>query len=210
MFITASREHAVDAFSLGALHYLVKPVTGAGVTGALRRRETHAGAHRSITLTVNRELHRVYLDNVVSIQSARHLVEVKLTDGRCFRVWQPVSEIEQLLDADFLKINRGIIVNMNQITCMDLETCSLSDGSVLPVKQRDRAVILKQYNDFLFHQLHLMAAAKRGSSVDPRRLGPFPLSGPCRHGPQGHDTNFRLLYAPYRRSLRCGSRRPRP
>ncbi len=162
VFITASREHAVDAFSLGALHYLVKPVTAAGVAETLRRREAHAAARRSITLVVNRQLHRVYLDSIVSVQSIRHLVEVRLTDGRCLRVWQPISEIERLLDADFLKINRGVIVNMNEITSMDLETCSLSDGSVLPVKQTDRALIRKQYSDFLFHELHLMTASKRG------------------------------------------------
>lgn len=161
VFITTSREHAIDAFRLMALHYLVKPVSQADVAEVLRRREARGGARRSITLNVNRERHRVYLDSIVFVQSAKHLVEVKLTDGRCLRVWQPISEIEQLLDGDFLKINRGVIVNMNEITSMDLETCSLSDGSVLPVKQKDRAVIRKQYSDFLFHELHLMAASKR-------------------------------------------------
>ena len=162
VFITASRNHAVEAFSLGALHYLVKPVTESDVAEALRRREARASARRSVTLPVNRELHRVYLDSIVSVQSIRHLVEVRLTDGRCLRVWQPISEIERLLDKDFLKINRGVIVNMNRITSMDLETCTLSDGSVLAVRQKDRAVIRRQYSDFLFNELRLMSASKRG------------------------------------------------
>ncbi len=68
----------------------------------------------------------------------------------------PVEQMVSIKSA-----NRGVIVNMNEITSMDLETCALSDGSVLPVKQKDRAVIRKQYSDFLFHELHLMAASKR-------------------------------------------------
>ncbi len=163
VFITTSLDHAVDAFRLQALHYLVKPVSREDLAEALRRREAAGSAPRpSLTLSVNRESHRVYLDQIVHIQSIRHAVEVTLTDGRCLRVWTPLSELEHMVDGNFLKINRGVIVNMNEITSMDLETCSLSDGSVLPVKQKDRAVIRRQYNDFLFHELHLMTASKRG------------------------------------------------
>ncbi len=161
VFITTSQQHAVDAFQLGALHYLVKPVTVEGVREALSRRNPPAKARPSITLKVNREINRVFLDTIVSIQSIRHLVEVKLTDGRCLRVWQPLSEIERLLNGDFLKINRGVVVNMNEVSRMDPETCVMSDGTVLPVKQWDRAAIRKQYDDFLINELHLMAASQR-------------------------------------------------
>lgn len=160
-FITTSQEHAVEAFSLGALHYLVKPVSRDDVAEAIRRKEARGASRRSITLNVNRERHRVYLDSIVFIQSARHLVEVKLKDGRCLRVWQPISEIEALLDKNFLKLNRGVVVNMNEISSMDPETCAMSDGTALPVKQRDRAAIRKRYDDFLFNELHLMAVSKR-------------------------------------------------
>lgn len=160
-FITTSREFAVEAYDLGALHYLVKPVTVEDVAEALRRKSPPSVVRPSITLKVNRESNRVYLDSIVSIQSARHLIEVKLKDGRCLRVWQPLSEIEAMLNGDFLKINRGVIINLNEVTRMDPETCTLSDGSLLPVKQRDRAAIRKRYDDFLINELHLMAASKR-------------------------------------------------
>ena len=35
VFVTTSREHAVDAFEVGAVHYLVKPVTTEGVRDLL-------------------------------------------------------------------------------------------------------------------------------------------------------------------------------
>lgn len=161
VFITTSREHAIDAFRLMALHYIVKPVSQADVAEALRRREAHGDARQSITLNVNRERHRVYLDSIVFIQSVRHLVEVRLKDGRCLRVWQPLSEIEPLLSRDFLKINRGVVVNLNEVSRMDPDTCAMSDGSLLPIKQRDRVAIRKRYDDFLFNELHILAASKR-------------------------------------------------
>lgn len=37
VFVTTSREHAVEAYSLSALHYLVKPVTTEGIREAFRR-----------------------------------------------------------------------------------------------------------------------------------------------------------------------------
>ena len=162
VFVTASREDAVDAFQLHALHYLVKPFSAEDVE-ALRRREAAHGAKRpSITVTVNRESTRVYLDDIVFIQSLRHAVEIRLADGQCLRVWQPISEVEGLLDRNFLKINRGLVINMDEVTHMGLDTCTMSDGTRLPVKKKDRAAIRRRYDDFLVNELHVMAEARRG------------------------------------------------
>ena len=163
VFITTSRDHAVDAFRLRALHYLVKPVSREDLAEALRRREAAGNAPRpSLTLSVNRESHRVYLDQIVHIQSVRHAVEVTLTDGRCLRVWTPRSELERMVDGNFLKINRGTIINMNEVSHMDIDTCFMSDGSCLSVTKKDRTELRERYNEFLINELHVMAAARRG------------------------------------------------
>lgn len=160
IFITASRDHAVDAFRLRALHYLVKPVTNAGVAEAMDRRRMREEQRPSIQLYVNRVLSRVRLDKIVFLRTTGHLVEVKLTDGQCLRVWQPLSELAGRLDSDFIELNRGVVVNLNEVQLMDQESCTMSDGTSLPLRRRERTDIRRRYNEFLVRELHSIAGPK--------------------------------------------------
>lgn len=153
-FVTTSREHAVDAFSLHALHYLVKPVTTQGVVETFRRlTELRAGQRKKISFAVGPERHTVYLDQVCLLENDDHGVNVSLSDGRRLKVWTSFHELEQKLDESFLKINRGIAVNMDYIVHMDPDTCTLRDGNRLPIAVRRSAAIRAAYDDFVFDQL---------------------------------------------------------
>ena len=153
-FVTTSREHAVDAFSLHALHYLVKPVTTEGVVETFRRlTELRARQRKKISFAVGSDRHTVYLDQVCMLENDDHGVEVSLADGRRLKVWTPFKEMEQKLDGSFLKINRGIIVNMDYIVHMGTNTCSLQDGNRLPIAVRRSTAIRAAYDDYVFDQL---------------------------------------------------------
>lgn len=154
VFVTTSREHAVDAFSLHALHYLVKPVTTEGVVEAFRRLTQLKSRQRpTITLTVGHDSHTVYLDEISYIQSINHATEVFLTRGRQIKVWMPLNELESRLGEAFLKINRGTIVNMEQIEQMGTSSCMLRDGTRLDFTRRERGTIRAAYDNYLFSRL---------------------------------------------------------
>lgn len=154
VFVTTSREHAVDAFSLHALHYLVKPVTTEGVAEAFRRLTQLKSRQRpAITLTAGRDSHTVYLDEIYYVQSVNHAAEVFLTRGRQIKVWTPLNELKSKLGEHFLKINRGTVVNMEQIEQMGIDFCMLRDGTVLGFSRRERRSVRAAYDDYLFSRL---------------------------------------------------------
>ena len=153
-FVTTSREHAVEAFSLHALHYLVKPVTTAGVVEAFRRLTELRGKRReTISFTVGANRHTVFLDQISLLENDDHAVNVSLSDGRRLKVWTSFGELEQKLNGSFLRINRGIIVNMDYIAQMGADTCILRDGSRLPIAVRQSTAIRAAYDDYVFDQL---------------------------------------------------------
>ena len=153
-FVTTSREHAVEAFSLHALHYLVKPVTTQGVVEAFRRLTELRGKQRqTVCFTVGGNRVTVFLDQICLLENDNHVVTVSLSDGRRLKVWRPFSELEQMLGGSFLRINRGIIVNMDYIAQMGADTCVLRDGSRLYIAVRQSAAIRTAYDDYVFEQL---------------------------------------------------------
>ena len=153
-FVTTSREHAVEAFSLDALHYLVKPVRGEDVVEVFRRlNQLRTRQRSSITFSVNAQRHTVFLDQICLLENDNHAVNVSLSDGRRLKVWMTFGELEQKLDESFLKINRGIIVNMDYIAQMGIDVCILQDGSRMPIAVRQSTSIRAAYDDYVFEKL---------------------------------------------------------
>ena len=151
MFVTTSQEHAVDAFSLQALHYLVKPVTTEGVVEAFRRLiQLHQKQRPVATFPTGRGSYTVYLDEICYLQSMDHAVDIYLMGGRQLRVWASLTELRKKLDHNFLKLNRSTIVNMEQIEQMGVDSCILRNGTRLEFTRRDRNTIRAAYDDFLF------------------------------------------------------------
>ena len=154
VFITSSKDHALEAFSLDALHYLVKPITAEGVMEAMRRlRALHPNLQDAITFNVGRSTQNVPLSQVCSLTSASHAVEIALKDGTIFKVWTSLYELEQKLGRNFLKINRGIIVNMDLVQEMHSESCIMANGQQLYLAVRKRGAICAAYQDYLLDRL---------------------------------------------------------
>lgn len=69
------------------------------------------------------------------------------------RVWTSLCELTQKLGKNFLKINRGIVVNMDCVERMETDRCVLLDGREFFLAVRDRSAICAAYNDYRFDQL---------------------------------------------------------
>lgn len=155
VFVTTSHDHAVDAFSLQALHYLVKPATTEQVVESFRRlAERNAKSIRPrIVLTGGDGTYSLYVDEICYIQSADHAKVIALSDGRSIRVWQTLEELIPRLGENFLKLNRGTYVNMAYVDRLENRICWLKDGVCLELSRREAAAVRAAYDDYLFSQL---------------------------------------------------------
>lgn len=111
-FLTSSRDYALDAYDLDAIHYLMKPV--------------------------NREKLGVdiYLSDIAEPQRI------------------PISFIrveEQLASSSFLRISRGLMVRIGYIRCIDKNVCYFRDGTSALISRREKSIVRKKYNDYLFN-----------------------------------------------------------
>ena len=150
VFVTTSEDHAVSAFSLGALHYLVKPVTAQGLAEAFQRLAyVRSRQLETLTFSVKGHICTVLLSQICSLESSNHIVELSLDDGRQLKTRTPLYELEQKLGRRFLRINRGVIVNMDQIERMGTDCCILRTGRQLFLAARERNAIRAAYSDYL-------------------------------------------------------------
>ena len=159
VFVTESRDFAIDAFELWALHYLVKPVTEEKLKETLRRwRDTQEEDVR-ISLKVDRENVVLSLKEIAYLKSENHKTQVVQKDGSSLYTYMSLNNLEQYLTEDFLKIKRGIIVNMDYIDVLSSTFCILKNGMDLEISRLHRADIKKQY------EAYVMRVLKKGRSL---------------------------------------------
>jgi two-component system LytT family response regulator len=131
VFCTAYDQHAVDAFELNAVDYLLKPITRARLAQALDRVRSAAGPARETALDQAVRAHRGQPARFLVRNAARYLVvgeasvlyfrsEGGLTrlvaEGGCYWLDPTLTELEQRLDPGrFCRVSRAALINLNAV-----------------------------------------------------------------------------------------------
>ena len=144
VFVTAYSEHAIDAFEVHALDYLLKPLNDARLAQAVerigamlgqRQREAYGAALRDyvdagarlerINVRSVGRIEQILVADILWIESAGNYVELHLA-GRTVLHRITLNRVETLLaPADFLRVHRGAIVRRSEIARLD----TVGDGS---------------------------------------------------------------------------------
>ncbi len=122
IFVTAFDEHALRAFEVRALDYLLKPVTSARFREALdrarERRDRTSSAPRPLARILVRDDTKAFLlalDRVDRIEADGNYVRLH-SAGKSFTVRMAIGALVSRLDSDkFLRISRSAIVRLDAI-----------------------------------------------------------------------------------------------
>ena len=134
VFLTAYNEHAIEAFDLGAVDYMVKPLQRGRLLTTIQRiqargpavvpqavfeRLAPAPAERKhlrwIQASVGSTLRLITIDEVHLFQSDAKYTKV-ITRHQEALIRKPIKElIEELNPDDFLQVSRGAIVNLRRV-----------------------------------------------------------------------------------------------
>jgi two-component system LytT family response regulator len=158
VFVTAHDEHALRAFEVHAVDYLLKPISAERLAQALARARERLGrpqpelaAVAALARTEAAPLRRV----LVREGSQVHVIPVEALDvvearddyvclrvrGREYRKQQTLGELAAQLDAGkFVRVHRSFIVNLDRVARLeryakDSRLAVLKDGTKLPVSR---------------------------------------------------------------------------
>jgi two-component system LytT family response regulator len=163
IFTTAYDEHAIKAFELHAVDYLLKPFSKARFDDALARARTlHAGAHATpapapaqgvdalvarrgaalerILIRDREQVHVIPVEQVECIEAQGDYLAIHV-DGKCHLKPQRISEIEEQLDATrFLRVHRSFIISLAHLQAIerpgpDRHAARLRSGKRVPISR---------------------------------------------------------------------------
>lgn len=129
IFVTAYRDYAVEGYELDAVDYLVKPVSFERFIKAISKVNRLTGKE-SLTsveqkpvqeafvyLKVDRDMKKIFLNEILYIESWKDYVKLFLANGKNVLVKQSISSMENLLsEHKFLRVHRSYMVSLNKIS----------------------------------------------------------------------------------------------
>lgn len=137
IFTTASQDHAVLSYDIGADGYLKKPFEYASfLKTMLRCRHKWADSLKTLTVYSNRLEFRILLQKIEYIESCAHGSMIH-AEGQKLKTRKFLSELEQSLKDEkcFIRCGRSFMINMNAVCGQQ------DDGSVIHLKSGGKIFI---------------------------------------------------------------------
>ncbi len=157
IFISSSREYAVDAFTLNAVHYLVKPYSQdefrVAMDRAIGQMERSEG-HRIVIHLPSGAVTSVDVSQIQYIESIGYKRFVHALDGVFEETKTTLSKffdiLENLSPGLFIQPYRGYIVNLDAIRTVNPDKIIMSDGFEIIIKRGDFRKIRDVYFSWAF------------------------------------------------------------
>lgn len=149
VFLTASSEYAVDAFSVAATHYLIKPFTQELFNEAIDRIVGSGKCPKPISVRCLDGLHTVDRSAVMYFEVQGHILHIFMTDGQHLQSRQTLASIRDCMTDDplFAQCGASYIVNLSRVRTMTANVLTMTDGAMIPIPRRAYAELEKRYLD---------------------------------------------------------------
>ncbi len=139
LFLTTSREYAVEAFGVEAAGYLMKPVQHSEFDRVLSSciQRLKPEENPSLMLKTKSGLHNIPVYELMSVESIRHNYRCTMAGGATLTVPGTISSLfEQLRTYPcFYMPHRAFIVNFNYMSGLTATEILMSDGQRIPVSR---------------------------------------------------------------------------
>lgn len=162
ILLSATPEFAVESYSVGAYHYLLKPTDSKVLFQLLDKVEDELTVQdEQVFLLKNREgVFKIAFTRLEYVEVINKTVFFNLTDGTVHEVNGSLTDFEEKFAdrTDFVKTHRAYLVNLGCIQSIDANFVVTKNGHHVPVSRPRRKQVRDTYMHFV-HQAGLNDAA---------------------------------------------------
>jgi len=150
---SAYEQYALEGFELEITDYLLKPFSFPRFLKAVnrlngsrdRRQELMAGEREHLFFNVNKKMVKVYLDEILYIESLKEYVKIHLREKYIVTKFQ-IGELEKLLDgASFIRVHRSFVVAKSKISSFSAHAVELG-GKLIPIGRSFQDEVKQEIN----------------------------------------------------------------
>jgi len=152
IFLTTSTTHAIEAFTLNAIHYLLKPYTLEQFESALTKALSQLVKRKQAVITLKSPLgiHKVLFTDFLYAETENHMQNIHLSDGSILNVRMTSTELYDRLSQDtrFFKCGSRYILNLENIKEITIHEILLDTNEKLHMLRRQYPALLERYTRY--------------------------------------------------------------
>ncbi len=152
VFLTTSKEYALEAFDVDAMQYMVKPVAEDKLFSVLNSllKEIEEEQKKYILLRIEGRLVRVSLNDIVYCEAQGKTQWLYLINGSRYLLHMTMTEIYELLSCyqEFIRIGVAFIVNLGYIGSLNAKEIYMDNGMKIYLPRGTYKGLREQYFNF--------------------------------------------------------------
>lgn len=139
VFISNYDDYVFDGYDVGALAYIMKPVTVTKIHQLLQK-VTTATEPAYLLANVDRETIKIPLYEILYLQVSGHTLFIQTQEKR-YILTGNLNQYAPQLNQDFLQINRSCLINLSQVISFNGNQVIMADKDVLPVSRTKKKLV---------------------------------------------------------------------
>ncbi len=136
IFLTSSREYAVESYRVGAMDYIMKPASKDEIFPSIGKQLTRVSQEGAyLTLKTGSGIIKLPFSQIVYVEVINRSVQFVLTNGEIREAYGYLTDYESdlLINPHFYKAHRSYVVNLRQVTELNKEGFTTILGKTVPV-----------------------------------------------------------------------------
>lgn len=150
VFITNIARYAIHGYEVGAVDFILKPVTYSAFQMKLQRlmRQLAQEKERKLTLNINDELYKVSVSEISYVEVQNHHLLYHLPD-QVLKVRGSMKEaVKSLEECNFVQCNSCYLVNLHEVQAVE-ENEVLVNGEYLQISRSKKKAFVQALADYL-------------------------------------------------------------
>lgn len=150
IFITNSPQYAIKGYAVDALDYVLKPVSYYAFSQRLSRAIERAARRARHYLQINAHgtAHKMDTAALYWVESCGHDLVFHTAEGALTASGSMAETETRLAQDSFFRVNKGCLVNLEHVDCMDGED-AVVHGERVPIARARRKAFLDALNDYI-------------------------------------------------------------
>lgn len=152
IFVTSLAKYAAKGYEVGAVGFIIKPVTWGNFSMALDRalRVIRNNAGRTVVIPTEDGMRVVSLSQVSHVEVRGHQLTYHLTDGEQLEARGALGQLEEdLAGSPVIRVSKSCLVNMDKIARIRSSELKMSTGAEVRVSRTRRKEVLAAITDYL-------------------------------------------------------------